>query len=365
LIRPIAAALLVGLWLLAAPPVRCGQATSAAPVPVVIPPLFVDGLLDSLSVGQAGFRYRAHPAMMEGQRYERSLVTDVEPGRTEGASTLTLLLGASFDVLRATVGREDSESAQGAGGVYCEIWGDDRLLYKSAVLVSRKHPVRIGGLTQGIRSAPEEVEVSLKGVDVLRLVTRYASDVRQQGREAGRARGCVWGDVRLMPRAGAASSLRAFDPVRDALRTAAARVTSAVIDAAPEGSTGAVRAPTPLRVGIMPLHIDGDSTDEVAVRDALRLLLSGARSGAGAVFAPLARRDEGRLAGALLPGGAAEADAALSAAGRQAGADIVVAGSLTAAKDGRLELRAVDVRTGKQMASAAVALVFPAGGKNN
>jgi hypothetical protein len=173
-----------------------------------------------------------------------------------------------------------------------------------------------------------------------------------------------------MPRAGAASSLRAFDPVRDALRTAAARVTSALIDAAPapEGGTGARTANAPLRVGIAPLHIDGDSTDEAAVRDALRFLLSGARSSSGAVFAPLSRRDEGHLSGAApLPEGAgeAEADAALSAAGRQAGADIVVAGSLTAAKEGRLELRAVDVRTGKRLASAAVALVFPAGAKNN
>jgi hypothetical protein len=339
-----------------APAPRPQRASTAPPAPVIVRPLFVVELLDSLSVGQSGSdRYAARAATMEGQRYEQSVVTEVEPRHADGVATLTLLLGESFDLLRATVGRDDRDVMQGAGGVYCEVWGDDRLLYKSPVLLSRKRPTQVGGSPQNVRLSPAEIEVSLKGVSLLRLITRYASDVPQRGMNAGRAHGCVWGDLRLMPREGA-RALRTFDPVRDAVRTAAVRVTAAVIAARNAESNDSAARP-PLRVGIAPLQAEGDVIDEAAVRSALLSLLASAHDGNGAIFSALSRRDEEKLTGGVAAANAP--DATLSEAGRRAGADVVLAGELAASKEGRLELRAVDVRTGKRLASTTVALVFP------
>jgi hypothetical protein len=359
-----AATLILGLCLLFLPMAegrpndRPTLAAAKQSVPVVVSPLFVSELIDSLSVGQAGAsRYVAQAAMIEGQKYERSLMTEVDPRQANGIATLTLLLGSSFDVLRATIGRDDADFARGAGGVYFEVWGDDRLLYKSGVLLSRKHPIRVGGSPLNVRLAPEEVEVPVKGVNVLRLLTRYASDVSQRGSNAGRAHGCVWGDVRLMPRAGVAS-LRTFDPVRDAVRTAAVQVTAAVI-AARDAEPGGAAPRGPLRVGITPLHAEGEPSDETAVRAALLTLLDAARRGGSPVFAALPRRDASKLTSGLTAGD--DSDAALSEAGRRVGADMIVAGTFTATKDGQVELRAVDARTGKRLATAVVALVFPGG----
>jgi hypothetical protein len=354
----------MALLLAAASAGAAGNVNPAAAVQraVVTAPLYVAGMLDSLSVGQEGAgRYVARAATIEGQRYDRSVVTEVEPRHADGVTTLRLLLGSGFDLLRATVGRDDGYVGQGAGGAYFEVWGDDRLLYKSGIMLSRKRAVRVGGSPLNVRLAPEEIEVSVTGVSVLRLVTRYAGDVPQRGANAGRARGCVWGDVRLMPRTDVAP-LRAFDPVRDAVRSAAVQVTAAVA-AAREADPGEAAPRLPLRVGIAPLRTEGEPVDETAVRSALLSLLASARQGGSAVFTALSPRDQGKLPGGFAAGD--DPDAALTEAGRHAGADVVVAGSLTATADGRVELRAVDVRTGRRLATAVAALVFPGQAKNN
>lgn len=359
-------------------------------------PVFVDTLLAQPGVrnDRGGRDYRPFAATLGVFRYARSLVTRVEATR-RGQETATLLLPLQkpYQTFRTTVGRDDTEAANGAGLAYFEVWGDGRLLYKSAALRSSRYPVTVAKGVEGVRAVPEDVEVSVKGVTILMLVTRYAEDLAQQGRRVEIAAGCVWGDPRLI--ASASASLRpgnagrteavseggvAAPPggleLRETLRKGALQLCGIAYDgfaAAPE--QGAPQFPQIL--GVPPLRTPRGvvspvvSNLETDVRTMLTEFMTGARRGGRNIFRPMGRREAGRIS-ATLPGNRPEDARATAEAARRLGMQAVLDGALVPPQGGgssgramewRLDLVLLDCERNPGTELARVSLALPAAGR--
>ncbi|MDX1933555.1 MAG: NPCBM/NEW2 domain-containing protein [Capsulimonadales bacterium] len=337
------------------------QGAPLTPLPVREPvPIDLPAFLDGLSAGQSGYRkYESRTVTLADRRFERALVTEVaniRPG--EQLSKLSVLLNGDFVRFRATVGREEREASRGRGYVYFEVWGDDRLLARTEATGALRSPVGIGTAEEPTRREPTELDVSTEGVLSLTLITRYASDLPQRGRDMDRARGCVWGNARLTPRPGYVGN-RAGDPLRDALRLASARLIAGALAMSKADAPG-LRMP-PYRIGVAPLRQVGGSREgtvpEPVVRAVLEELLLAAQQGRGELFKSVDRKGARLLTEAFRPDRPErEEGPELTEVGRKAGATLVVTGSYTGGVGGRVLLMMWDTRTGRKYPSAEVTI---------
>ena len=317
------------------------------------PPVYVEDFFGSLSLAQSGnARYATRRTPMGGYRYEHSLVTEVTNQRPEErASTLTLFLAGRYETFFATVGRDDDAARNGPGAVAFEVWGDEKRLYQSPPLTaSRNRPRILSSAGTQVLHSPQELTVPVSGVRLLRLVTRYASDIPQSGNLANRAKGCAWGDARLTP----GKRGRPDDALREALRAAAAQLTARLTALNLSGNLGS--ASKPLRVTIAPLSAASVLTQggefaapaEPTLRMALRLFLASARRGEEPLFVVSNARDEGRLPLLGAPRDDAT-DQVLMQAGQKIGVDIIITGVYDWSVAAPIALYAVEMREGKRI----------------
>lgn len=331
------------------PLLRQRRRDAAPEEPVTV---YVDSLLRERSTRQKGYRpYTARAAVIEGQAYTRALVTEAGNARPdERSSTLTLKLDGRYERFQATVGRDDTDALRGAAFAAFEVWGDDKPLFRSAPIRSSRTLVRTapGART---RRAPEEIEVSVRGVALLQLVTRYAAELTQQAAQPlGQARGCVWGDARLIaPSSQLLLSGGGDSALRDTLRLAALQVAGAAAAAKPQNGR------LPMRLGVAPLYFTPGSSSAgipaeriAALRSLLEQQLLAARRGAAILFMPLTARQAAQATRALTVRGdqPEPTPAAIAATGRQVRADCVLLGTLSRAGDDRwtLLLRLVETQ---------------------
>ena len=325
--------------------------------------VYVDSLLGASTTRRGGlWPLTARPATMNGDTFAHAIVTEVGSAQPiEQTSTLRLHLGGAYGRFVATVGRDDNETGGGPAYVYFELWGDDALLFRSTPIRSHNFLVRArpGANT---RKAPQAVDVSVRGVQSLRLIVRYAADIDQEGPQIVRGRGCVWGDARLLPATGgdtAPAPTVNIGNLRDAVRGAAAQMAAqAASDLIADNKTT-----LPVKLFIAPPPDDSPApVRSAALREMLATFLLAARrpgsSGSGAVFAlPTRPRRAGSVGSTL--------DEARAAA-RRSGADAVLRPSLlppTETERGwRLEMRLYVVETGAEK-TVVIAPLSPRGDK--
>lgn len=324
-----------------------------APVAVV----YVDALLGQLTTGQGGFApYVSRSVTLSGRRFAHSLVTAAGIGLLEQTSTLVIGAKGRYETLLATIGRDDSEAADGPACAYFEVWGDNRRLFRSDPLRSPAFLVRTRpGVS--VRQNAQEVRVDTRGVGELRLVTRYATDIGQTGANLNRARGCAWGDACFLP------VTAPVDTFRDVLRPAVARLGAGAMAFA---RAGIPPRTLPLRLAIAPFRAgknDLPGGTESAQALLLELLQAAHGPGGETVFQSIDRRAQSRLSSALSPSRAGtDSLAVIADAGKRANADLVVTGvyapSTIEAGAGALELALVDIRGVVRVASASVSLAL-------
>jgi hypothetical protein len=323
------------------------------------PPVYLDALLRDVRVQGTGARYRPGTANVGGVMYGHSLETEVVNGAMarDREATLTVSLAGRFDRFRATVGRDDNDHILGPGYCFFEVWGDGKLLFKSDAVRSSVTPVKVSTAIPK-RSTPQEVDISVRGVRYLRLVTRYATEFTQQARYVQRAMGCVWGGPRLLPLSDAAAgadAVRADPGLRAAVRSAALQVLAALPPRAEDAA-----AP---KLGLTPLRIAGLDRDErfpaglsePAVRALLADELFAVQNAAGPKALPLDRNAAARLAADLPADGKQRTDRARVAdAGKRAGADLLLLGALALSPKGewQVSLQLTDAASGKPLGRA-------------
>lgn len=333
------------------PPPRAAAASAATAAATAAEPVFLDQLLSRATV-QGDSTYSARVATIEGVSYPRSLVTEVgRGGEGERTVALSLRLDGRYERFTVTVGRDDLDATRGAGLAFFEVYADDKPLYRSAApLRSPRAPVRIApGVA--VRNKPERLALDVRNVRTLRLVTRYAAEIPQEGPTSQRARGCVWGDARLTPLPGAvagASPSPPGDPLRDSLRLLALQAASSA------AAGGAAASSAPLRLLVAPpaapRGAPGGARRATEIAALLRDQVLAVRRGGVSLFrAPDSRQETAfsRAARSASSQDAAARTAALEAAARSAGGDILLVTSLLPPVSGtawRLEVRVVDLR---------------------
>lgn len=176
------------------------------------------------------FVFSPRKAVVEEKQYEHAMSVDVKddasgPGESCGMS---IPVQGKFLRFQATVGRDDVQSKQGTGFCYFEVYGDAKLLFRSDAIRSSLWRVvtNEGGAK---RLHPQEVDVDIKGVRLLRLVVTYANDFAQRatfstgtsGDHVKRAAGCVWCDAKLITGEGAALDSARLKERDERIRTAA------------------------------------------------------------------------------------------------------------------------------------------------
>lgn len=282
--------------------------------------------------GRGAERYRLSRAVFAGRAHPGALVVNLSLTRRDGrAASLEVPLERVYERLTATLARDDVAAARGPGAAHFELYADGRMVFRTAApLLSPSTPVRTP-VGARVRTAPERIDVPLRGVRRLELVTRYALDVSQEAPGVAEALGCVWADVLLY------AALPAAEPARDrkealraALRPAMLRFASAAA-ATVRGAAG--RLPVPVALHVLPAP-RGAPKGGPSPGDLLGALGDTAREprlGGSAVFAPLDRRraagferaykgfaekvadDDARFAAALRAAAGTEAGAVLLA----------------------------------------------------
>lgn len=300
---------------------------------------YVDTLLGEKSTRRSGFAmYVVHPTTLGGTALSHSLVTEVGgAGESQTLSILTLRLNGRFTQFQATVGREPATD-DGSAGAYFEVWGDGDCLFRSAAL----YPAR-GGRRRD-KNHPEDtqpINVAVRGVRTLQLVTRYAAEAAPSDSRRGaapRASGCLWGDARLtsaepsLPAAplhtatasptvsmtanAVTPALPAPDARRDAVRMAALLLAAGIAsnDGASSAEAEAPPSHLPVRIALLPLrpcarssgsrrHRGGTWTEpaDAAIQSILRSALPAARRGSSLIFDLLGEK-ETEAAARALPG---------------------------------------------------------------
>ncbi|WP_395094591.1 NPCBM/NEW2 domain-containing protein [Armatimonas sp.] len=168
--------------------------------------------------------------LVNGKRFEHGMSADVKddpmgPGEICG---MTIPVQGKFLRFQAMVGRDDDEAKLGTGYCYFEVYGDNKLLFRSDAIRSTLYPVLTdeGGAK---RTRPQPVDLEIKGVRLLRLIVRYANDFKQTGTFAAgptgdhvkRAAGCIWYDSKLISGAGATLDTARLKERDERIRTAA------------------------------------------------------------------------------------------------------------------------------------------------
>jgi hypothetical protein len=323
------------------------------------PRVYVDTLLDDPGTRQEGNeRYRPLTVTLGVFRYQHSLMTAVGNARkTEQTSTLILRLDGKYQDFRATIGRDDSEAVGGPGHVYFEINADGRPLFKSLAIRSPRNVVEVTPPANlRARSAPQEISVPIAGVTTLTLITRYASDLPQKAvPQIARAKGCVWGDARLIPLPATALKDAAL---RDTLREAILRLCGPLFNPV---STEAVR-PLPLKLAIPPLRVPRSPRfiyDEATMRSLAEDYLAAARRGATPLFTLLSEKDAKKLASSH-PASRGAAVEPVIAGARKMGANVVLLGTVLPPGGGKpgwtLDLILADCAQGDTISSITAPL---------
>jgi hypothetical protein len=314
----------------------------------------VDALVRQESARRKGdAAYRARTATVQGTPFP-SAPNNARPA--DRRNTLTVELDRSYGRFKAGVGREDDEHLNGPAYCRFELYGDSRLLFKSGALRSPLTQVRTGP-NPSLRKYAEPVDVSVRGVATLTLVTRFADEFLQEGPLVNRASGCVWGSARLLPQAAESGDVSARRFVPDDVLRGATR-SAALSLAAGLGKNPEYGGRLPLTVALSPLRIEPGTrvSDEPGLREFIAQQLFGVRFNSGAVFRPLRETDAGSVAAALPPSGKArDAAASVAAVGRGVGADFMLLGAVTRAPDGGsvITLRLLETRKGRAVRSAS------------
>ncbi len=271
---------------------------------------------------------------MFGRRvYPGSLLADVAVApRNARTATLLVPLDGGYERLTATLARDDVWAAGGPGAAHFEVYGDGRLLFRTAApLIPPGSPIRTPKGSP-VRRGPEPIAVAVRGVRRLEIVTRYAIELSQEGPGVTAALGCVWAEALLAPSPSKSAAGRPRDrrgDLRAALRPGVLRLASAAALAGVRAGPASLRPPLTLAVFVAPAPAGGErgSPNTGDLRAALSDVLREPRFGGSAVFAPLDRgrsgdfeREARRLAVAAGP-------AALSVAARGMGATAVLLAS--------------------------------------
>ncbi|MBC8104161.1 MAG: NPCBM/NEW2 domain-containing protein [Cytophagales bacterium] len=262
----LAGAFCVGGYLLAAlvlgsPSAALAQKTAAVAATEGI--VLVDDAMRAKSTKQSGFApYRKRDVVLDGAPFPRSLQTEAGGAKaSDYLSVLTLKIDGKYERFQATVGREAEETRTGPAYAYFEVWGDGICLFRSTAIRSAQTLVTVPAGTS-TRKTPQAIDLVVRGARTLQLVTRFAAELDQQAVNITRARGCIWGNPRLLTASAAAAALTAAVPA------ATAAVTPAVVPADLKGSR---RTPP-----ATPLTADPRRD---AVRLAVLLLAAGAGTG--------------------------------------------------------------------------------------
>jgi hypothetical protein len=324
------------------------------------------------------------PAVLEGRTVTRALLVESVGTRPEDAAELRFRIDGAYGRFTATAGRDDAATADGPAYAVFEVWGDDRLLFRSSALRSSRHPVTVqGSRVLPRRRAPQAVDVSLAGIRELRLVTRYASELAQDVLPGAPARGCIWAEPTLLPRESSATSTPTPVPSlptpvlpsrdrppppslvqappttasdtaspRDALRGPVVQLAAQATAA--QGDASQPRDP-PFTTYFAPVSMPSSGPaqpvlTEASLRDLLRDLLLAARRGGGPVFVSAPRR-------ASVPKARPDDEGRWREAARRAQAYLLVMAALSPPVAGQetrwmLDVRLIEADSGRQVGTA-------------
>jgi hypothetical protein len=346
-------------------PVRAQTNPSAAAAPQYRP-YPVDVLVAAPTTQMTGnTAFQPRQATMNGVQYARSLVTEVNNNATatQQFSSMTIDIGGRFSRFQVTVGRDDALAARGPGYAVFEVWGDGRRLFRSYALRSAMTTVQTGPGGGTKSQVPQKIDISVRGIRSLRLLTRYALEFSQQARYVNRAMGCVWGNPMLIFAPDAPPELVITHAgVKMAVREAAERLAGSV------SNSPRYKDPKswPLRVGVTPLRVDpGPPADEPAVRALIAKELSAVRRGREQqVLTPLSQADHASLAAALPVGGSARLSGeSVAAIGRGVKADFVALGALIqTAGRWQVQVRLIETKQGGLLEQVTVPVPDMTGG---
>ena len=369
--------------------------------------VFVDEAVQARSTKRGGFApYQAHRGTLAGEEFSHSLMTEVSSAKPSDAlSVLTLKIDGRYERFRATVGRSDDEARTGPAYVYFEVWGDGTCFFRSTPIRSAATMVTVapGAPT---RKTPQAIDIIVRGTRTLQLVTRFAT-IEQQAPDITRARGCVWGDPRLLtasalagpsvspaaplpppaPEAAVPTSAKnrpeTLDPRRESVRMAVLLLASGVGRAASPDANAAPSATLryPLKIALLPLRPwerqrrrpanAGIQPADTAIQTLLESSLPTAKRGSAAVFTLLDRESTQEIARAVPPSFATSAEltstdmASLTALWRGKAVDAVLFATLSPGSDTkgsrgtRLELRLFDAAGGSLISRSFQMLSLP------
>ena len=354
--------------------------------------------MQARSTKKSGFApYQAQRSTLGGDEFPHSLMTEVgsaKPGDT--LSVLTLKIDGKYERFRATVGRSDEEARTGPAYVYFEVWGDGTCFFRSTPIRSAATMVTVGPGAP-TRKTPQDIDIIVRGTRTLQLVTRFAA-IEQQAPDITRARGCVWGDPRLLTAAALAAPTvspapllpppspvvptsnppkNALDPRREVVRMAVLLLASGVGRAAPT-STIVPSSPTlryPLKIALIPLRPWGNRKRrpanasippaDPAIQKLLESSLPTAKRGSGAVFTLVDSESAQELARAISTSLTTAADLTsaditpLTALWREKAVDAVLFATLVSGtgsdrnRGQQLELRLFDAASGVLLSQAS------------
>lgn len=340
------------------------QAQRTPAPPPQFRPVYVDTLLQMPTTQQTGNSpFRPVTATLDGVNYGRSLLTEVNNNATATSqyASLTISLNNKFERFQVTVGRDDTLAARGPGYCFFEVYADGKRVFRSMALRSALTPVKTGVRGGPKASAPQRIDISVRGVRSLRLLTRYALEFSQEARYVNRAMGCVWGAPRLIFASDAPPEVVVQNAgVRQAVREAAQRLAGTVANLpAYKGRA------EPFQVGVTPLRVDPNPpADEPAVRALIANELGAQRRAEKRILEPLLPSDAAALAAALPIGGSARlSPGSVAAIGRGNRADFVILGALTrTAGRWQILLRLIETKDGAVIEQVTVAVPGTAAG---
>jgi hypothetical protein len=320
--------------------------------------VYIASLLDAPTSAHFGnSRYTAGTAFFGGEPQPNSIITEVQNGLAiqRVNSWLTLELGGRFERFSAILGRDDKLAVQGPAYCIFEVHADGVKVFRSEAIRSSVAQVNTDGSSFPKRRAPQPVDLSVRGVKSLRLVTRYANEFSQAARHVHRASGCVWGGAQLVSRTAVELGQQVGSgPLRDAIRKAVVTILEAVPPPSPKD---------PLKVGIPPLRIESSGSSplrtgetEIVLRNDLTTQVTNIWRSGRAKLVAMTGTDAEALAAALPAEGPARGNStAVAAIARGLKADLLIFGSLASVgTEWRVTLRLIETTKGNLLKEATV-----------
>ncbi|MDX1934611.1 MAG: NPCBM/NEW2 domain-containing protein [Capsulimonadales bacterium] len=327
-----------------------GQAREDGAVDGPMEVVYVERLIPQDRTRQFGYEpYRSVQATMYGIVYDHCLMTGVQNHTAPGQrfASITIPLDGSYERFQATLGRDDREHLMGPAYCAFEVYGDGVKLFASDPISSSISPVIVDNAAYRKRKTTQDIDVPVRGVRSLRLVTRYVTEFSQEARFVHRALGCVWANARLIR----PKSRSGYDWDSVALR-AAIRLTGG-LRAKSDGS------PVTYRVAITPLRVDPvaarsgfmPASTETELRAAILRQVCAIRHKDGTQYAPLSEEEQKAVTVALpAESPLRRKTEVITAIARGANADCLIFGAVDQRDTAwALTLRLIDVGTGKTL----------------